>query len=565
MTRRFPHLTAILPFILLLALNVGMNYSIAPLAWPDEALFSSPAIALAEHGRFRTAVLDGLIPGMDRATLWNSPLFMILLSGVYALTGESQFVARSLSFGLACLALYIFRRIIALLDTARHVRVLALLAICFDLTFLRAANTARMDMLSMCWYLGAFFFLIRAHLKLYGDGPDIIHASGMESKTESGAMQLSFAASQSSSHTTASSASFWIWNYFWTGICVGGAAISHPIAILLAPIVFIFIIPRWRGFLMFGIGAILPVMGWLVYIIRYPGLFALQFGLQLLRKKDIFSLLGGDTGGVFVVFSAQYGGKAYTMIPVLLVFLAVIAGGAYIIITRIRNIPMGRWQSLLTLRLYFAMLAVFILLFLNSEAWYPLYAGPTLLLLAVNMYHLHASARSPVQSRWPLHALGVLFLATFLIFTIRENFVYRTPYAAEDFQQKVLLNARECRSVYLRVRPDPYFRLRNIYPDMEVLEFVPGKLQNDNQATGLLPDLINTMVRKFEPALYPLDYPEFLRTRYREIDCFLLDKNYGWEPVLNEYLQSNRSKFRQIQIPARSPLENATLWRRISP
>lgn len=46
-----------------------------PPVWPDEVLFFSPSQDFAEFGTFRTQVLEGLIPGMEKTTLWMPPLY----------------------------------------------------------------------------------------------------------------------------------------------------------------------------------------------------------------------------------------------------------------------------------------------------------------------------------------------------------------------------------------------------------------------------------------------------------------------------------------------------------
>ena len=46
---------------------------------------------------------------MDQATLWNSPLYMLLLSAVYQFSGESLEAARWLSTALAAMTLLAFQ------------------------------------------------------------------------------------------------------------------------------------------------------------------------------------------------------------------------------------------------------------------------------------------------------------------------------------------------------------------------------------------------------------------------------------------------------------------------
>lgn len=499
--RRLPRnpLALLLPLLLLVVLT-NINHTIWPYSWPDEALFSSPAASLSERGVFATPVLTGLIPGMERATLWNSPLYMVLLSGLYYFSGESQDVARALNLVLGLISLLIFYQLAVRVSLRRSRALLLTFLLALDMTFQRAANTARMDMLTFTWILTATYLLA-----------DIFFISHSESgATSSRATRRSFLA----------------------GAAAGLAVCSHPAGLLLAPLILIFTLPRVRLIFTAIAGGALPLSAWLVYIVPNLGLFKVQFLSQLQRKSDILSFWGGDTGGIFVVFFSQYGGGRIVMAGAALLFIAV-AVAALPALFASRH----RWREEYLYRLFAAYITVTLLILLASEAWYPLYAGPFLLLL------IGLLSRDTALQPWLRRGLLGVAICFFLFANIRYLFEHhvrlRTPARVTAFQKSLVGKVRGCRSVYLRVRPDPYFRLRRIYPRMEVLEFIPGKLQVRT------PDRETSLLR-----------------RYDSIDCFLLDGNDSWEPLLTRYLRMNSDRFRRTEIPAARPLDPAFLYRR---
>ena len=64
------------------ALLAGGGYVAAlllldPVVWPDEALFSSPAINLLRHGHLGTDVMAPYLPGIATRTYWTLSLIHI--------------------------------------------------------------------------------------------------------------------------------------------------------------------------------------------------------------------------------------------------------------------------------------------------------------------------------------------------------------------------------------------------------------------------------------------------------------------------------------------------------
>lgn len=490
---------------ILLGLLVFINWSIWPQPWPDEALFSSPAFNLATRGIFATTVLAGLIPGMEQATLWNSPLYMVLLSGLYRFTGESLIIARGLSFFFGALALFSFQVTARKLMRRKTAFALSFLLVC-DLSFSRAANTGRMDMLTVLFYLLALQFWVTFY----------------QSKSAQKS-QLALAA----------------------GLCTGLAAISHPAAFLLAPIALLFSLPSLRYLALAIVGALPPLMAWFVYIISYFNFFQIQFLSQLGRKANIVGLWGGDTGGIFKVYLSQYGGTAPVMVAMLLLIVfSLIPGILYLIRKR------QQWKTNIAFRLIPCYYLILVLVLLASEAWYAVYIGPLLLLVAGYLFESRRDDRS--GSGLLLYLLGFVFVCSTIWFMVRHHLWYDTPAKISKREGQIISQVKSCRSIYLRTRPDPYFVLRKTYPDMEILQFVPGKLRVSCAA-----------IKKGKGEC--VDRAVYLRRKYNKIDCFLLDGFNDWEPMLSGrygYLHKNKNKFRISKIPGQKPLASVFLYQR---
>ncbi|MCP5497678.1 MAG: hypothetical protein H7A23_24255 [Leptospiraceae bacterium] len=476
---------------LILVFFVFLNYTVLPLSWPDEALFSSPASNLAINGSFSTPVLKGLVPGMDKVTLWNSPLYMLVVSFAYKLAGnENQFLGRAVSLLQGILVLFVFLQIIKLFVNKMLFRWVLLLGLVFDLTFIRSSNTLRMDMQTLLFVLLTVWILVRKFL-LY---------SQIE-KTEGDKYYFVLA-----------------------GVFTGLAAISHPFAVILIPIWFVLVVPRLLPFVYGFVGFVISFSTWLVYILPNFEIFKEQFLAQMERKPDLFRLWGGDTGGIFVVFSSQYGNKPIMILALLVYALLCVYG--FFQVVRVRK----KFFQNETVRMYFVFMVMLLFILVSSESWYILYAGTFGLLFLATL--LDKDNKS--------HVIAYIFVAFFIIsnlnFIARTHLIQKLPRIAEQFLQTALLQAKGCKTIYLRTRPDPYFVLRKHYPEMEVLEFIPGKLR-----------------------FYGMDS---LISRYNEIDCFLLDENDSWEPKLTVYLHSMKDKFQLTSQKFRYSVSDLNLWRR---
>lgn len=497
--------------VVLLYLLTRLTYDFWPYPWPDEALFSSPAASLAENSIFATPVLAGLIPGMERATLWNSPLFMLLLSGLYFFTGESLVVARALSFVLALFSLFLSYRIALLFFDKKKYALAVPLFLVLDLTFIRSANTGRMDMLTLLFVLFALYYLL----------------TGLKERSEI-------------ENRLGTNGKKFLKSFFKAGICTGLAGLSHPIAVILAPVILIFSLPSLVSLFAVGVGAILSFSGWLFYILPNYEIFLEQFLSQLQRKSGMFQLWGGDTGGIFVVYSSQYGGSFWIMLFALLLLFGYFVFGAWQLYLSLRERPFWKLDihSDLYFRMYLSFLLVSVFVLTASEAWYAIYIAPWFLFLG-----LYWASKNQKEKKW-FTRLPILFTAIFLLSgTVRflyHNLIHHdTPRAVSEITATMLRKTESCSSVYLRVVPDPYFIFRKSRPGMEIYEFVPGKLRFSGKDT-------ETRLTK----------------KYDKIHCFLIDANDSWEPILAGYLQHHSAEFAVSELEASSPLKNVFLWER---
>ena len=235
------------------ALLAGGGYVAAlllldPVVWPDEALFSSPAINLLRHGHLGTDVMAPYLPGIATRTYWTPPLYFVLLAAVFALAGPGVVAMRALTACTAAAALAATWRLgrRAGLDQAAACVPVALLAV--DGVFLRAARLGRMDMLTLALTLAACERALA------------LRASG---RRRDGVL---------------------------AGLLAGLAVITHPLGVvapaaLAAQLAWTPPGERRRDLAWLATGLAGPLAAWGAYILRDPASFVAQYGAQLARKS----------------------------------------------------------------------------------------------------------------------------------------------------------------------------------------------------------------------------------------------------------------------------------------
>ena len=497
-----------LPAILALVLQIQFFGASHPPPWPDEALFSNPAHELAEGRGFRTMVLDGLIPGMEQATLWNSPLYMVSLSGVYWFTGESLEVGRAFSLVIAIAILLLLTGFLQNLQADAPVLLIAPLLLALDPSFVRGANVIRMDGLCL------FFCML--------------------------ALQFSYRAFQfQRDHFS-----------FLGGVFLGLAALSHPAALYGVAFILLFHLFRWRGLFFAFCGVLLAMSPWLAYIFSHWDIFQIQFVSQLVRKSGLLTLWGGPTGGIFVVFTSQYGGGAISMLTVALL-VAVVAGqwlwlwkdlvfgekamARIAILDRILTAFRENRFFLLTL----TWPAVTLFCMLSVEGWYAMHSFPYLLLAVSALFALpHRETQIRKRAGWILRTFGIGILLLASMNTYRH-----ISKSSEDVVNRALdrmvENAADCDSVFVRMIPDPYFALRKNNSKIKYWEFVPARLSFPGNSVNQMKTL-------------------------EAVDCFILEDTGQESGKADKYVQTRLHEFHRVPLIFSGPALSGHLYKRIS-
>lgn len=515
-----------LPAILALVLQVQFYGPAHPPPWPDEALFSNPAGELARGQGFRTVVLDGLVPGMEEATLWNSPLYMVLLSGLYSFTGESLEAGRALSLMIGIIILVSLARILQELQVDRSVLFIAPLIVALDPSFVRGANVIRMDGLCLLFCLLA----LRYSLKSFQSRRD--HYS------------------------------------FLSGVFLGLGASSHPAALYGVSFVVLFHLFRWRGLFFAFCGVLLSMSPWLAYIVQHLDIFELQFLPQLMRKSGLLSLWGGPTGGILVVFTSQYGGGATSMLLVALLSLVAsillaalwwhrwkLASGKPVseiadmpeaneaneVRAKLRTGPvvglmnLFRSDSLFLLSLSWPLVTAFCLL--SVEGWYAMHSFPYLV-LSISAFFSVPYRQTTVRrsAGWLLRVVGVgLFLIG--VVNAHRHMVRDKDGIVQRALHTMTVATEGCESVFARMVPDPYFSILKARPQTRYYEFVPARLSFPSESVN------------------PVQ-------RYDTVDCFLLEGSGLQTGEVDAYLSQSKDDFERIPLIFSQPANSGHLYRR---
>ena len=155
-------------FILVLALFGILAFSSAATRapWCDEAYFAEPAYQLLHLGKMASVVVppspidDPKTFGTDRYTFYTLPLDLVVQAAWYRVTGFGLLQLRALSLLWGMVALLAWNLILKSLGANPRLRLLCLLMIGVDYTFIRVGSDGRMDMMSAALgFLGIGLFL----------------------------------------------------------------------------------------------------------------------------------------------------------------------------------------------------------------------------------------------------------------------------------------------------------------------------------------------------------------------------------------------------------------------
>lgn len=223
-----------------IALNlIGLDRS--PVVWIDEVTLNDPAKELALHGQFRSSVFAGK-DGFGEVYLWQPPGQTLVTAAVYRLLGFGIWQTRVpvvLFGGAALLALYLLT---VQLSGSRTAAAIAAVLFGLDPTFIQTARSGRMDAQCLFFALCGVYCYLR-----------------------------SADAQKRSLHVLAVS-----------GLCVGLAGVTHPVAVVWSLAMGLLIVLRGRRrlllrFVVFGGAAGLPSLVWLLFAMQTPDLFKAQF------------------------------------------------------------------------------------------------------------------------------------------------------------------------------------------------------------------------------------------------------------------------------------------------
>lgn len=222
-----------------------------PPVWPDEVGFCLPAVSIARQGFLSLDLVAGFVPGMDRYYYWNPPLYFLVLAPLLRITAPHNYllVIRLASWGLGVVFLILSALILRRISESSWITWASLVLLATHITFIRAANTGRMEMLTLVCGGACVLAYLRA-----GD----FETPG-----------------------------------WWAvaGLAGGLALVSHPagafILVALALHRLVTMGPRFfreRRGLVFLACAAAPLLAWLAYAAQAPHVFVSQFSGQLFRK-----------------------------------------------------------------------------------------------------------------------------------------------------------------------------------------------------------------------------------------------------------------------------------------
>ncbi len=458
-------LTLVSVLYLLLFRISGLEF---PPAWPDEVLFYSTSLDFAQNGTFHTNVLEGLIRGMETKTLWVPPLFFLLNGWVISFAGEGLATVRLFAATITLANVWIFWLILRNFDFSPRARFGACLLLFSDLLFLRVGWTARMEALCLFWALLSLLLL---------------------------------------SHRVRSlnSSPLYQWEGFLSGFFLGLSFLSHPFGAIfgIPALLLVHQAKAWKTW-MFWVGGIVPILGWAIWIHPDWEIFFYQFGAQFGRKKDLFQSFSPITK--IKVLLGGYESPGYR----LFFYLALIYG-LWVVRGEIKDKPKSTF--------FFGIWTISILFFLilSTEYYYVMY-------LCIPLSALGGFFFEKIRSR------RVQFIAAILVFSniaILVNAYRRIGFANPEFDLGVKFyevlkpELKGSRKIYLQAIPDPYFRLSAEFPELQILEFIPGEL--------------------------PIPKEDFIGT-LDSVDTFVFSEGQKRNEFVQTYLDENQTKFRKTKI-----------------
>ncbi|TGL23915.1 dolichyl-phosphate-mannose--protein mannosyltransferase [Leptospira yanagawae] len=400
--------------------HVGINLAVFPVVWPDEVLFYSPAFSFSQSGELKTEVLKGLIPGMEFKTLWMPPVYLLFSGLSLSIFPDTLITLRLANVCLIYLTAFAFYRLLKRFSISEVAAQIAFVSILWEPLVFRFGTVARMEALT------SFCFII-----------SLVFASNPKKNT---------------------------WNPFLSGLLLSFAALSHPFGAFFGLVSLFLVYQNFgiRGVTYFVFGGVIPVLGWIIYIHPNWDWFQIQFGAQLTRKQNLlktFTLIDK-----IKIFSFGFG---FSKIRLVLILIELLSLGfiSYKLYKRYHSIS-KTW-----ILFWIWTGSVLFALYSSSEGWYvfhiifPLSFGMALL-----------AEEKSILNRIP--KFGILLSLSAMIYISQ---IHWSKTDAGEIQnahfQNISSSLVHSKAVYLQSLPDPYFYLKSIRPDLDILEFIPGELE----------------------------------------------------------------------------------------
>ena len=400
----------------------SFSYKFYPPVWPDEVLFFSPANQLATYNSFSTPVLEGLIEGMDRATLWMPPLFMLYLAFFFKIFYSDLLIARSASFIASILVCLPLLGIANRLGLQKKYHPLLISLLLTDILFYKISATARMESLCLLISLTGLYVLLT------------------DLKTEI--------------------------KYLLAGSLSGLSFLSHPFGIVFIPINLFFLYIKnnlnLKSLFLMSAGGILPILAWGSYVIQSFDLFLLQFGAQLGRKKDLlFSVFTLITKVKIILSGFRFPSVKLT----LLIFLF------FLLIKVLKDKLIKESTKNNLILLFISLCNIILFLFLSSESWYVYYIIPFIYLIIIFIM-----TTNEIYGKL-LFVISLLYNVIVIFFFIINNFIlYNTFQLQEKYFSTIADYCNGKKKIYLQAIPDPFFYLQSKNQNYILKEFIPGEL-----------------------------------------------------------------------------------------
>jgi hypothetical protein len=392
-----------------------------PPVWPDEVLFFSPSIQLANFGILRTDVLVGLIPGMESKTLWMPPGYLLVSALFFKVLPQTLATARLVSFLSIYFSAIVFIFVLFKLNFNKISVILGFATILMEPLFYRFGIPARMEGTTILFFLISLLFAL-SNLSIF-----------LKS--------------------------------FFTGLFFSFACLSHPFALSLTLVVLYVLIfesdRRVQKFLFFLVGGFLPFLAWMVYISPDWNLFFIQFGAQLARKKSLFASFDLLTKLKIFMFGFAYSKFRILVILSQIMLLFIFTGQLF----------RGREKIPQRFVLYWVwILSVLISIYSSSEGWYVIhFLFPFGLGIAI------LSEQKYIGRMVSIFGVMVSVLGWFHYIDV-HHIKTNSDVILSDHFARVYQSVKDYKKVYIQSIPDPYFYLKTKNPRQEILEFIPGEL-----------------------------------------------------------------------------------------